>query len=314
MIWINKSNEKRKRGLPRRRVKPFWQYPVFAACVMIFIAGGISFAGWWFWHSDWLSQTAKRAVSSFILSTAKNGFVVREILVEGRIQTSRQDLLKALRLKSGASILAFNPGLARIRVEALPWVQKAVIERQLPDVVHLFLSERLPLALWQQNGIFSLIDINGDLIPLKDVSAYSNLIVIIGRDAPAKAANLFQVLAMDPRLASQVTAAVRVGERRWNLHLNGQTEILLPEKNADAAWAHLANLYKKNDELFNNLKTIDLRLADRMVIRRRDKSVVKKGEKGLPAIQLKSTDNLSKRLKRQMNPNTKAIPSSGKET
>jgi len=314
MVQYNKSSAKRKRGLPRRRVKSFWQHPVFAASVLIFIAGGISCASWWFWHSDWLSQTVKRAKSSFILSTAKQGFVVREILVEGRIETSRQDLLEALRLKNGSPILAFNTGTARIRVEALPWVQKVVIERQLPDVVHLFLSERRPLALWQRNGIFSLIDINGDLIPLRDLSAYSKLIVIIGKDAPTKAANLFKVLAMEPQLASRVTAAVRVGGRRWNLHLNGQTEILLPEKDADAAWAHLANLYKKHDELFNNLKTIDLRLADRMAIRQGDKSVVKKGVKGLPAIQSKSIDNSRKRLKRQMHPNTKVIPTSGKET
>ncbi len=314
MIRIKKSDKKKRRGQPRRRVKSFWQHSVFAMSFIIFISGSISSGVWWVWHDDWLFKTAESVKSSFILSVAEKGFVVRKILVKGRVETSRQDILKALQLKRGTHILAFNPELARIRVEALPWVQKAIVERHLPDVVHLYLIERRPLALWQRNGIFSLIDKKGGVIPLGDVSAYANLIIIIGDDAPTKAGGLFKVLAREPQLENQITAAVRVGGRRWNLHLNGQTEVLLPEKGASEAWTHLAKLYKNHGLLFNDLKTIDLRLADRVVIKQGDNNVVKNGIKKLPEIQLKFKDRTHKTFKRYLRPNTDTIPFSDKET
>jgi cell division protein FtsQ len=314
MIRIKKSNKKKRRGQPRRRVKSFWQRSVFAVSFMIFIFGSISFGVWWVWHNDWLFKSVKIVKSSFILSVAKQGLVVRKILVKGRVETSRKDILRALRLKRGAPILAFKTELARIRVEGLPWVQQAVIERQLPDVIHLHLTERRPLALWQRNGVFSLIDRKGWVIPLGDVSAYANLIVIIGDDAPTKAGNFFKILAREPQLESQITAAVRVGGRRWNLHLNGQTEVLLPEKGADEAWTHLAKLYKKHGLLFNDLKTIDLRLADRVVIRHGDNSIVKNGIQKIPETQLKFKNRTHKNLKRYLRPNTGTTPISNKET
>ena len=214
-----------------------------------------------------MQTTVERVKWIVIAGTAKTGFSVREIFVEGRFETPRKSLLKALRLERGAPILAFDPQAARERVEALPWVRQAVIERQLPDVVHLQLNERHPMALWQRGGKFTLIDTNGELIPLKDVSNYTNLIVVIGKDAPRHAAVLFEVLATEPKLASRVKAAVRVGARRWNLHLNNKIKIQLPEDDPGAAWSHLAELNQKHTLLARNLISVDLRLADRIVIR-----------------------------------------------
>ena len=272
MAWFSKSDAATKkvtskRGQKRRRVKPLWRSPLFATGYVLVIISSASLAGWWVWQSGWVQTTVERVKWIVIAGAAKTGFSVREIFVEGRFETPRKSLLKALRLERGAPILAFDPQAARERVEALPWVRQAVIERQLPDVVHLQLNERHPMALWQRGGKFTLIDTNGELIPLKDVSNYTNLIVVIGKDAPRHAAVLFEVLATEPKLASRVKAAVRVGARRWNLHLNNKIKIQLPEDDPGAAWSHLAELNQKHTLLARNLISVDLRLADRIVIR-----------------------------------------------
>ena len=314
MFWIKRSREKRQRGQPRRRVKSFWRHPLFAMSFMSLFMGSISYSGWLVWNSDFLSQTVKRAKAYFITSTVEKGFVVSKILVDGRIETSREDLLRALSLKSGAPILTFNTKLARIRVEALPWVQEVIIKRQLPDVIHLSLLERRPLALWQRNGAFSLIDEIGELIPLADVSAYANLVVLIGKDAPSNVKSLFKVLAKQPQLAERVTAAVRVGGRRWNLHLNSQIEVLLPEKDINAAWAHLATLYGKYRQLFNKLETIDLRLTDRVVVKRGNNDLVGGRLKESPEIPFKTNDKPLNKFRRQLSPSIGVFPANGKET
>ena len=277
MAWFSKSDAATKkvtskRGQKRRRVKPLWRSPLFATGYVLVIISSASLAGWCVWQSGWVQTTVERVKWIVIAGAAKTGFSVREIFVEGRFETPRKSLLKALRLERGAPILAFDPQAARERVEALPWVRQAVIERQLPDVVHLQLNERHPMALWQRGGKFTLIDTNGELIPLKDVSNYTNLIVVIGKDAPRHAAVLFEVLATEPKLASRVKAAVWVGARRWNLHLNNKIKIQLPEDDPGAAWSHLAELNQKHALLARNLISVDLRLADRIVIREVKKS------------------------------------------
>jgi cell division protein FtsQ len=313
MDWFGKSTSKTKRGQPRRRVKPLYRRPLFVAGFLLCLVGSASVAGWWVWQIGWVQQTSERAKWFVIAAASKTGFSVREIFVDGRFETSRKTLLKALRLERGAPILAFNPEAARARVEALPWVRKAVIERQLPDVVHLLLRERRPMALWQRGGKFSLIDTNGELIPLKDVSAYTSLIVIIGRDAPGKAAALFEVMATEPKLASRVKAAVRVGGRRWNLHLSNDIEIRLPEEDANAAWNHLAKLDEKHDLLSKDLITVDLRLADRVVIREGQKGSAEEEIKKLPIIPRKPAGP-RKRPKRQPGASPNGTLISGRDT
>ena len=313
MAWFGKSPNKTKRGQPRRRVKPLWRRPLFVTGFMLCLAGGASAASYAVWQSGWLQQTAERAKWFVIASAAKTGFSVHEIFVEGRFETPRKTLLKALRLERGAPILAFDPAAARARVEALPWVRTAIIERQLPDVVHLLLRERRPMALWQRGGKFSLIDTNGELIPLKDVSAYTSLIVIIGRDAPSNAADLFEVLATEPKLAGRVRAAVRVGGRRWNLHLNNDIEIRLPEEDANAAWGHLAELDAKHDLLSKDLITVDLRLADRVVIREGQKGTAEEEIKKLPVLPRKPPQPAT-RPKRQPGAHPKGTLINGRDT
>ena len=288
MVLTDKVRLKRKRGQPRRRVKTAWWNPIFLISIIIMLSGGLTYAGWKVSQTHWIFEKVKRAKESFIKGIADKGFVVRKILVKGRVETSRQDLLEALKLKSGMPILAFDTELARIRVESLPWIKKAVVERQLPDLINLYIVEREPLALWQRNGTFSLIDIKGDIIPLKDVTAYNRLIVVVGDDAPINTAKLFDVLSREPQLVRQVTAAVRVGGRRWNIHLNNQTKVLLPEKAANVAWSYLAKLYQKNDIFFDNLKSIDLRLGDRIIILQREKSILQEKAQKIKVLQLTS--------------------------
>lgn len=262
------SRTDKKRGQKRRRVKPIWRNPILTKIVAIALIGGsASFSGWWVWQSGWLQETAERAKWMAIAGSAKSGFAVREIFVEGRRETGRKELLQALRLERGAPILAFDPGAAKDRVEALPWVRSAMVERQLPDVVHLRLHERRPMALWQRNGRFSLIDAKGGIIPLKDISQFANLIVVIGKDAPRHAAKLIEILATEQQLASRVKAAVRVGGRRWNLHMDNKINVQLPERDPGAAWSHLAKMEKNHSLLKRNLITVDMRLPDRIVVR-----------------------------------------------
>ena len=82
-----------------------------------------------------------------------------------------------------------------MRVQALPWVRHASVRRVLPDTVVVEIVERRPLALWQHEKKFALIDEEGAVILRDDVGAFNHLMVVVGEDAASNASALVQMLA-----------------------------------------------------------------------------------------------------------------------
>lgn len=213
--------------------------------------------------------TAAHIDNAVVDVSAALGMKLNALTVEGRAMTSREDLLSAMDSERGAPILSIDVANARTAIEALPWVKSAKVERRLPDTVHILLEERTPYALWQQGNRYTLVDQTGKtLVDVPDTD--QSLPLIVGPDAPAHAAALFEALKVDAALASRVRAAVRVGARRWNVYLDsfeGGIAIRLPEDNIGGAWTRLAALERDHKILQRDLDFIDMRLEDRLVVK-----------------------------------------------
>ncbi len=263
----NTSNAAR-RGQPRRRVIPLWRSRgmlAAAAALMVFASAG---GGWWLWQSGWAARTAERLKWTLVAASVEINFTVQEVLVVGRRETSKADLLAAVGVARGAPILAFDLGAARRRVEALPWISRASVERILPDTVLLRVVERRPLALWQNRGRFALIDDEGAVILKQGLERFSDLPLVVGEDAPAHAADILQILKTQPQMMLRVKAAVRVGGRRWNVRLHNGIDVRLPEENAASAWARLAEYQRTHRVLAPEVRVLDLRLPGRLILRK----------------------------------------------
>ncbi|MGC2415067.1 MAG: cell division protein FtsQ/DivIB, partial [Stellaceae bacterium] len=210
-----------------------------------------------------LSGAADRTLAA----SAALGLVVGDIEVEGRETTDTATIMGALSAGRGTPILAVSPARAKAKLESLPWVRSASIERRLPGTLVVRLVERHPLAVWQHAGKQELIDREGVVIPVTDLTRFARLPTVVGDDAASHAAQLIAMLAHEPELAARVTAAVRVDDRRWNVRIDNVIEVLLPETNPGDAWARLAALEKSDKLLQRDIRTVDLRLPDRLVVR-----------------------------------------------
>lgn len=199
------------------------------------------------------------------------GLPVTEVVITGREKTPEPMLRAALGVRPNDKLLGFSLDGARHRIEQLPWVQSATVERRLPGTIIVTLLERRAFAIWQSAGKFVLIDRMGQVVaeqdPAKDATAFATLPLVVGPGAPEVAAAVLDQLAAYPQLRARVVAAVRVGERRWNLHLNNGTDVLLPEGAEAAAMAKLMELQTGQQLLERPLQTIDMRLPDRLVVR-----------------------------------------------
>ena len=254
-------------GKPRRRVVSFWRHRHFRLALALILFLFASHAGWQVWQTGWIPNTLEKAKWTAIKASTELGFQVNEILVTGRNETDQESLLNAIRLTRGAPILAFDIKAAQKRIENLQWVKKVTVKRMLPDTLLLNVEEHEPLALWQHNGVFSLIGTDGEVILQDNLNRFSDLVVVVGLDAPKHTLDLLKALRLEPELMQMVKAAVRVGGRRWNLRLDGGIDVRLPEKNAADAWTRLAEYEKSHQVLKREIKTLDLRLPDRLIVR-----------------------------------------------
>ncbi len=220
---------------------------------------------------EFWANTSAAAETAFVDVSAAVGFRLEALTVEGRAMTAREDLLGALDAEAGTPIAGIDVIKAKANVEALPWVRNAKIERRLPGTIHIILEERMPYALWQRGERYTLVDHEGHLIVDVPTSAH-RLPLIVGADAPANAAALFEALKAEPELASRVHAAVRVGARRWNIYLDayeGGITVRLPEEHMAAAWTRLGALQREHKILQRDLEFIDLRLDSQLIVRLR---------------------------------------------
>ena len=200
-------------------------------------------------------------------ATAHLGLRVKQVIVEGRQKTPEAVLRNAIGVSPGDPLLSLSLEAARERIEAIRWVQQATVERRLPDTLVIRLTERRPFAVWQRDGRFVLIDRDGDVVTDSDVSTFAReLPLVVGPGAPEAAARLLDALAALPKILERVTACVRVGERRWNLHMKNGADIQLPEGGEAAALARLVVLQDAHAVLDRPV-SVDLRLPDRLVIR-----------------------------------------------
>ncbi|TDQ83968.1 cell division protein FtsQ [Dongia mobilis] len=266
-------------GPPRRRAMPAQRVPVrrrprsalerHAIRAAAIGAGILALVGllYWFVASGWSSYLSAVAERSLLKATADVGYRIETLDVEGRGETGKQAILIALGALKGDPIFALDLNAARQRLLELPWVTDAVVERRLPDKVHVVLTEAEPLALWQRRGVFHLVSRHGQVVAVSDVGRFAHLPVIVGEGAPLAAGELFALLATEPDLKDRVTAAVLVGERRWNLRLDNGVDVKLPELDAVAAWSRFAALERQHHLLAKDVTVIDLRQPDKLILR-----------------------------------------------
>jgi cell division protein FtsQ len=246
--------------LLRRRRNLMKPLALLAVCAMagIALAGTVQGLGTGTNWSEKLGST-----------TARLGLAVKGLpVIEGRQKTPEPLLRAAIGVSPGDPILALRLAEIRTRVESIKWVQSASVERHLPDTLVVRIIERSPFAIWQNKGVFSLIDEAGREVSDSDVNAFVGALpMVVGPGANITAAAMLHALAEQPALQARVAAAVRIGERRWNLHMTSGADVLLPEGNEAVALAKLAELQASQQILDRPIAVIDLRLPDRLVLR-----------------------------------------------
>ena len=156
---------------------------------------------------------------------------------------------------------------AQKRVEALNWVDKAVVRRLWPDRVVVQIIERKPYALWQNKGHITLIDAKGVAIDKTSPEQYPTLTLIVGPKANEFLGDV-NLIESKIDLSGRVSGYVRNTSGRWDIYIDdGRKKIMLPHSDLDLAISRLSSLQDVSRILDREVSVIDLRLTDRLTLK-----------------------------------------------
>lgn len=221
----------------------------------------------WRWHnSGVLDEVASMPHNLWHEGLARSGLRVEQVYMHGRKHTTKEALEKAIGAVQGTSIFSIDLAELRKNIEAIPEVRSARVRRQLPDALHISLKEREPKVVWQHEGKQALMDAEGVVLDAAKYQGQRQLLVVVGADAPEYVPDLLAMLNTEPVLKREVLAAVRVGARRWNMKLQGDITVMLPEQDTRTAWSRFALLVKNRALLTQPLSAVDMRLSDRVFV------------------------------------------------
>lgn len=250
------------RGLSFRfpaKIRPF-----LAAFVLLVAASGIvafTYTAYYAEKKEMLSYLVQQAAMTADLR-------LNEIFVRGRDRTPQKALLDILKAERGMPLTAVDIGKAREEMQRLPWVKTVEIERRLPHFLLVNLTERKPIAVWQNQGVYKPIDSDGQIVETT-VRKLNGLPLILGAEAPEKTPEFLGFLAQEPELLRRVKAGIRIGKRRWNVILDDLDDgitVRLPESDPASEWGRLARLNKTQQLLDRDISMVDLRQPDKLVV------------------------------------------------
>lgn len=258
------SSQKNKRRQGRlARIVPLLKR--FGLALLILIA--VIWLGSWFVLSGRATRAKDGVVQFRNVRMAAFGFEVKNVLVEGRNFADRDILMALLNVEKGSPLFAFDPQEVKDQIEKMQWVKSAKVERRWPDTIYIELTEREPLALWQNEGALYLLDTENGIINTDHLKQFRDLVTIMGQGSKEQARDIIVLLQSEPDLYPRVDHVKLISGRRWDVVFKNKMVVKLPEEDAGLAYAKLAKLQAEQNILDKVITSVDLRDPARMIVK-----------------------------------------------
>ena len=189
-----------------------------------------------------------------------NGFIIKNIEILGENNLDKNEIIKIVSTYNNKNIFNVNINNIYSEIKSNTWIKKATVEIIYPNTIKILLTEKKPIAIWQNRYGNSLITKNGDVIFEKNLEKFkSYLPIIIGQNAQKNVHSILDILSSNKDFANNIWSLTFVNERRWDVHFNQGLTIRLPSENVKKAWEKIVYLDQKFSILNLGLTEIDLR-------------------------------------------------------
>ena len=195
-------------------------------------------------------------------------FMIKVASVDGASDELAHEIREIMPLDFPVSYFDLDIKYLHKVLNDIPAVASAAIKVTVSGVLQIDISERTPAFIWRKDDVISVIDEKGKFIRLATSRLdYPELPLVIGEAANLSIADISSLMEDNQYFLDQVRAFVRVGERRWDLVLDNNLRIMLPQTEFLAAFDRLMLMSESGSLFSNQLSSIDMRLVERPTVR-----------------------------------------------
>ena len=195
-------------------------------------------------------------------------FMIKVASVDGASDELAHEIREIMPLDFPVSYFDLDIKYLHKVLNDIPAVESAAIKVTVSGVLQIDISERTPAFIWRKDDVISVIDEKGKFIRLATSRLdYPELPLVVGEAANLSIADISSLIEDNQYFLDQVRAFIRVGERRWDLVLDNNLRIMLPQTEFLAAFDRLMLMNHTGSLFSNQLSTIDMRLVERPTVR-----------------------------------------------
>lgn len=206
---------------------------------------------------------------------AQPSIAVKDVTVLSASPVVESAIAKAVDIKFPASPLDIDVVALKETVEKIDAVGTATVKISADGVLEIAVAERRPAILWRNKRGIALLDEEGNFVRNANSRLdYPELNLIVGQGAERAVPEALQIFASANPLRDYVRGLLRIGGRRWDLILDQDRKILLPETFPAEAVRAVAILDHSQSLLSRNLSMVDLRIKGKTIVRLKEQAVM----------------------------------------
>jgi cell division protein FtsQ len=157
---------------------------------------------------------------------------------------------------------------ARAQIQAIDAVARVDVRVRSGGVLQVDVVERIPAVVWRAPAGLELLDVEGRRVAaIAARTDRPDLPLIAGTGADRVVSEALRLVAAAAPVEERLRGLLRVGERRWDVVLDRDQRILLPETGAVEALEQVLALDEARDLLARNVTVVDMRLPHRPTLR-----------------------------------------------
>ena len=195
-------------------------------------------------------------------------FMIKVASIDGSSDELANEIREILPLDFPVSYFDLDIKYLHKVVNEIPAVASAAIKISAGGVLQINIAEKSPAFIWRKGNVVSVIDETGSFIRIANSRVdYPKLPLVVGEAADLAVSEISSLMQANEYFKDHVRAFIRVGERRWDLILENNVRIMLPQREFLAAFDRLMLMNEAGSLLSGRLSNIDMRLVVRPTVR-----------------------------------------------
>jgi cell division protein FtsQ len=252
------------------RIHRLWLTPFFRAFLRIGVpaAAVVALGVWYFGNEDNREAIFDKVAEIRSSIEGRPEFMVQLMAIDGASVEIDQDIREIVPVDFPVSSFDLDLEGMRARIEELDAVARVNLQIRSGGVLQVNIRERVPAIVWRSVEGLDLLDVQGHRVAsIVRRADRRELPLVTGAGAGDHVAEALAIFAAAAPIGGRVRGLVRIGERRWDVVLDRDQRILLPEENSIDALEQVMALQQAQDLMERDLVIVDMRNKDRPTLR-----------------------------------------------